>query len=115
MPRKPLIASTLKKVDQIVTGRLYDEANKPICDALVEAEGANDADIDLSKRNGRYALQLARGDYTATARKSGFDSPPTKTLLLPPSLLGFDWTMSPALPQPPTPTPTHVFLPITLR
>jgi protocatechuate 3,4-dioxygenase beta subunit len=84
----------IRQVDQIVTGKVYDGANNPICDALVEAEGDNDEDTALSHRNGRYGLQLVRGDYTVAVRKSGFDGSPVKTLSLPPSLLGYDWGLS---------------------
>lgn len=97
----------IRQVDQIVTGKVYDGANNPVCDALVEAEGGNDEDTALSHRNGRYALQLPRGEYTVAVRKSGFDRPPAKTFSLPPSLLGYDWGLSLA-PQ----TEQKVYLPV---
>ena len=99
---------TIRQVDQIVTGKVYDATNAPICDVLVEAEGGNDEDTALSHRNGRYALQLARGDYSVTVRKTGFTAPPAKTVSLPPSQRESDWVLSPA----PQPVGEHVYLPL---
>jgi protocatechuate 3,4-dioxygenase beta subunit len=103
---------TIRQVDQIVTGRVFDQVGAPLCDALIDAEGSHDEDIDLSSRNGRYALRLARGDYTVTVRKTGFERPPARAISLPPSLLGSDWVLSPASPQP---EGENIYLPLILK
>lgn len=103
---------TIRSVDQIVTGRVFDQAGAPLCHAWVDAESSHDDNIDFSERNGRYALQLARGDYTVTVWKTGFERPPARAISLPPSLLGNDWVLPPASPQP---EGENIYLPLILK
>jgi protocatechuate 3,4-dioxygenase beta subunit len=114
-PDQDALNFTVRRIDQLVTGRVLDSHNNPICGARVEATG-DATDRDFSTRNGRYRLRLPTGAYTLRASRSGFSDSPAQSVNLPPHALNTDFALTTvATPVPPGGGALKRFLPLIQR
>ena len=84
-----------------VSGRVRDESNNPVSGVVVSAGTGGSATTNAS---GYYTITgLVTGTYTLTPTKSGYTfSPPSRTVSVPPSATGQDFTAYAITPgQPP--------------
>jgi protocatechuate 3,4-dioxygenase beta subunit len=95
-PSRTGIDFALTPRDQLISGIVTDQHGSPLCGAYVEAEPSSSTgrDSDSTERNGRYALQVPAGTYMVGASKSGYGSPPDRSITVPPYARGTNFILT---------------------
>ena len=91
-PNRTDVDFTLKRREQLITGRVVDANGNPICNADIRAQGYI-SDSEDTERNGRYALRVGAGNYTIHVTAEGYAPFTSQTVTVPPFSLSQDLTL----------------------